>query len=132
MFNKTDVLATIDTIVSTRLFGDGTWLVDAKPTANMLSRTLEELGLTETLPDGITSRYTRLGKELDIDLQTVFMGLYDVGDAIMILEERNLLATNEAETLFDLWEKHEMQFDRWLRARVQQAYRDYHKVRLVH
>ena len=132
MFNKTDVLTTIDTIVSTRLFGDGTWLVDAKPTANVLTRTLEELGLTETLPDGITYRYTRLGKELDLDLQTVFMGLYDVGDAIMILEERNLLATNEADALFDLWEKHEMQFDRWLRARVQQAYRDYHNVKLVH
>ena len=132
MFNKTDVLTTIDTIVSTRLFGDGTWLVDAKPTANVLTRTLEELGLTETLPDGITYRYTRLGKELDLDLQTVFMGLYDVGDAIIILEERNLLATNEADALFELWEKHETQFEHSLRVRVQQAYRDYHKVRLVH
>jgi hypothetical protein len=132
MFYKTDVLTTIDTIVSKRLFGHGSWLVDGKPTASMLTRTLEELGLMETLSDGITCRCTRIGKEIDIELQSVFMGLCEVDDAIRILEDRNLLATNEGDALFELWEKHERQFEPWLRSRVQQAYRDYHNVRLVH
>ena len=132
MLNKTDVLTTIDTIVSKRLFGNGRWLVDGRPTADLLTKTLEELGLTQKLPDGITHRYTRLGKELEIDLQSVFMGLYDLGDVIIILEGRNLLAINEVDALFELWEKHETQFEPWLRVRVQQAYRDYHNVRLVH
>ena len=75
-------------------------------------------------------KYTNLAKELDIDLQQLFMGLWDPCEAPWVLEEHKLVDESECEALFDLMETDE--YEATLRARVQQAYRDYHKVMRVH
>ena len=75
MLSKTEILATVDTIASQRLFVDQKWFVDPK-TANSLHSTIKELGLIEPAPNNGT-KLTTLGTELNIDLQEVFMGLWE-------------------------------------------------------
>lgn len=131
MFDKTQLMTTIDAIVTQRLFGDGAWLVNFE-TCIALIRTLETLGLSEQLPDG-DSRCTKLGKEINADLQEVFMGLYDPFDALEILHCCKLVSDEEFEELIDLLEmKEEEEYEPLLRARVQQAYRDYYNSRVLH
>jgi len=127
MISRTEILTTVDAIASKRLFVDRTWLVD-RETSIALNTTLKKLGLIELLPDG--GRYTNLGKELDIDLQELFMGLWEPCEAPWVLEDHKLLDESECDALFDLMETDE--YEAKLRARVQQAYRDYHKVTRVH
>src|SRR4029077_13497685 len=129
MLSRTEILTTVDTIASKRLFVDRSWLVDREKSID-LDRTLEKLGLIEFLPDGVTMRNTKLGNELDIDLQQLFMGQWEPWEAPWVLEERQLLDESECEALFDLMEADEYEAE--LRARVQQAYRDYHKVMRFH
>jgi hypothetical protein len=129
MLSRTEILATADTIASKRLFVDRTWLVD-RETSIDLDRTLEKLGLIEFLPDGVTMRNTKLGNELDIDLQQLFMGQWEPCEAPWVLEDHKLVDASECEALFDLMETDA--YEAKLRARVQQAYRDYHKVMRVH
>ena len=129
MLNKTEILGTVDTIASKRLFVDRKWLVD-RETSIALNRTLEKLGLIEFLQDGVTMRYTKLGNELDIALQELFMGQWDPCDAVWVLEDRQLLDDSERDALVDLMETDE--YETQLRARVQDAYRTYHNVMHVH
>jgi hypothetical protein len=89
MISKTEILTTVDAIASRRLFSEPKWLVEGPITANALDRTLQTLGLAEPLPGG-GSRHTNLGKELNIDLQEVFMGLIDPWDAVHILGQSGL------------------------------------------
>jgi hypothetical protein len=129
MLSRAEILTTVDTIASNRLFVDPTWLVDPE-TSIALTRTLEKLGLIELLPDRVTMKYTNLGKELNIDLQQLFMGQWEPWEAPWVLEEHKLLDETECEALFDLMETDEYEAE--LRAHVQQAYRDYHRVMRVH
>jgi hypothetical protein len=132
MLSRSEILTTVDTIATKRLFVDRTWLVDHE-TSIALSRTLEKLGLIEVLPDGVTMKYTNLGNELDVGLQQLFMGHWEPCEAPWVLEERQLLDESECEALFDLMETMETdEYEAKLRARVQQAYRDYHKVMRFH
>ena len=130
MLSKTEILATVDTIASQRLFVDRKWFVDPK-TASSLYTAIGELGLIEPAPNNGT-KLTTLGKELNIDLQVVFMGLWDPWDAIGILKDQNLVTENEVGALYDLLEADERHYEPLLRARVQQAYRDYHKAKRLH
>jgi len=132
MLNKTEILTTVDAIATRRLFGDSRWLVDGPITASALSRTLQTLGLQEPLPNGADYKNTSLGRELNIDLQEVFMGLWEPWDAVHILNDHHLVADDEVDMLFDLLEMDEKRYEPILRARVQQAYRDFHKATLLH
>src|SRR5262249_24618120 len=67
-----------------RLFGDRPWLAD-RETCSMLHKQLTALGLQEHLSDSTLQR-TRLGKELNLDLQIVFMGLLEPYDMPYVLE----------------------------------------------
>ena len=129
MLNRTKILTTVDTIASKRLFVDRTWLVD-RETSIALDRTLKKLGLIDILPDGVTVRNTNLGNELNIDLQQLFMGQREPCDAPWVLEKHKLLDESECGALFDLMETDD--YEAGFRARVQQAYRDYHKVMRFH
>jgi hypothetical protein len=131
MISRTDIVATVDEIASRRLFSEPKWLVEGPITANALDRTLQTLGLAEPLPGG-GSRHTNLGKELNIDLQEVFMGLIDPWDAVHILEDNNLVSDDEVDSLFDLLEMDEKHYEAILRTRVQQAYRDHHGAKHLH
>jgi hypothetical protein len=131
MLNKTEILSRVDTIASKRLFVDGKWLADNKTVAIALNKILKEFGLVETLPNGDETS-TKLGKELDAELQLVFMGVFEPWDAISVLQDQNLITENEVEDLSDLLETDECHYEPLLRARVQQAYRDYHHAERVH
>ena len=132
MISKTEVVARVDEIASRRLFSDPKWLVDGPIAANVLDRTLQKLGLVEPLSGGTGYQNTNLGRELNIDLQLVFMGLFEPWDAIHILEDHNLVSDDEIDTLFDLLEMGEQHYEHILRARVQQAYRDYFGATRLH
>jgi hypothetical protein len=131
MLNKTEILTTVDAIATRRLFGQEKWLVDSPITASALMKTLQTLGLEEHLPNG-SIRCTNLGKEFNIDLQQVFMGLFEPWDAVHVLVDHHLIAEDEADMLFDLLEMDEKKYEPILRARVQQAYRDYYRATTVH
>jgi hypothetical protein len=129
MLTRTETSTILDAIASKRLFLDRTWLVD-RETSIALDSIQEKLGLIQLLPDGVTVRVTSLGKELDMDLQQVFMGQWEPCEAPWVLKDHKLLDESECEALFDLMETDE--YEAKLRGRVQQAYRDYHKVMRVH
>jgi hypothetical protein len=131
MINKTEAMAIVDAIASRRLFGDEKkWLVEGPNVANALNETLRTLGLVEE--DGRYIRFTALGKELNIDLQQVFMGLWEPWDAIHVLEQHDLLSADEIDSLVDLLEVGEERFEPIFKTLVQQAYRDYYGATRLH
>jgi len=61
------------------------------------------MGLKEPAP-GYPDAWqnTALGKELDVDLLSVFFGLWDEWDAIHVLETRGFVDAQEAQQLEDM------------------------------
>ena len=60
------------------------------------------------------------------------MGLWEPWDAVHVLIDHHLIAEDEVDTLFYLLEKGEKYYEPILKARVQQAYRDYYKATTLH
>ena len=92
---KAQVLRDLDTLVVSRLFGNGPWLVDAE-TESRISRKLCEMGLVE-----VVSRATAFGMEQHLDLKMVFMGMWDPGDALWELNDHGLIDADERDRLED-------------------------------
>jgi hypothetical protein len=130
MHSKTEIATRLDAIASTRLFGDGKWLVD-REVATGLNEAIGAMGLQEQLSEN-TSRDTVLGKEVNLSLYMVFMGLWEPWEMVHILEEHGLLDEDEIDPLFDLLERGEEHYEPALKACVQQAYRNYHRSTLLH
>ena len=87
-----------------RLFGGGAWLAD-REACDALSRKLDELGLQERVPGDISStRFTALGKELQLDLVMVFIGLWDELEMPTILEDHGLIDGLDVSRIYDLLE----------------------------
>ena len=85
----------LEAIVAMRLFGDGDWLVN-RETGPALSNLLLEMGLEERLPhDPSTTQSTTLGRQLNVDLQMAFMGLWEPFDMLSVLEEHGLIDADE-------------------------------------
>jgi hypothetical protein len=105
MHNKTEIVTTLDTIASQRLFGDGRWLVD-RAAAIELNEAINAMGLQEQVSEN-TSRDTALGKEVNLSLQMAFMGLWEPWDMIYVLEEHRLLDEDEVDHLCYLLERSE-------------------------
>jgi hypothetical protein len=82
------------------------------------------MGLEERVSEN-TFKRTSLGRALNIDLQTVFMGYWDITDMIFILEEHSLIDGEEVEEIFSLLEQDQYSI-RMLRTRVRQAYREHY------
>jgi hypothetical protein len=129
MHNKAEIATRLDTIASTRLFGDGRWLVD-RETATGLNEALGAMGLQEQLSEN-TSRDTALGKEFNLSLHMVFMGLWEPWEMVHILEQHGLFDEEEVDPLFNLLERGEEHYEPVLKARVRQAYRNYHRATLL-
>jgi hypothetical protein len=117
-------------IANTRLFGHEGWLAD-REAAIKLDEALQAMGLHEQVSAN-TFRNTTLGKEVDVDLHMVFMGLWEPWEMVLILEERGLLDEDEVDPLFDLLERDEKHYEPPFKARVQQAYRNFHKATVLH
>lgn len=73
--DKRGVIQEIHAMIDVRLFESPVWLVD-RETSAALDRKLIQLGLNERVSQHAT-RATRLGRELDVDLVMVFVGLWD-------------------------------------------------------
>jgi hypothetical protein len=127
---KTAIATRLAVISSTRLFGEEQWLVD-REAAIKLDEALQAMGLHEKVSAN-TFRNTTLGKEVDVDLHMVFMGLWEPWEMVLILEERGLLDEDEVDPLFDLLERDEKHYEPPFKARVQQAYRNFHKATVLH
>jgi hypothetical protein len=130
MDKKHEITTRLAVISGTRLFGQEQWLVD-REAAIKLNETLGAMGLREQVSAN-TFRNSTFGNELKVDLHKVFMGLWEPWDMIHVLEEHGLLDEDEVDHLFDLLQRDEEHYEPALKARVQQAYRNYHKATLLH
>ena len=85
--NEAKIIAELENMVVARLFSDQPWLADPE-TFSAANRKLIQMGLVEVVcVEPQTWQPTPLGKELDVDLFEVFMGLWDEWEVPRILEE---------------------------------------------
>jgi hypothetical protein len=99
--NKAKIIAELENMVVARLFSCQPWLADWE-TCSAYNRKLIQMGLVEEVcVEPQTWRYTPLGKELDIDLFHVFIGLFCEWEVPGILEKYGLLSESEADTILE-------------------------------
>jgi hypothetical protein len=91
-------------MMDTRLFGDRPWLADRENCAALYKK-LDEFGLQERVPGMIdTTRCTKLGAELNLDLMMVFMGLWEECSMVEILVDHGLIDKFDASRIYNLLE----------------------------
>lgn len=111
-----------------RLFGPQPWLADQK-TFDAIHQKLIQMGLVEQISvEPLTWRNSPLGKELDIDLFSVFLGIHWEGEIPGILEEYRLLDASEADVICERMS--EANAKSVLHGYVKRAYLDYRKATL--
>ena len=125
--NKAKIIAELENMVVTRLFGRQPWLADPE-TCDAVRRKLMQMGLVEQVRDEPLNRkliplnrkpvqmglvevvgdepfttwqITPLGKELDVDLFEVFMGIKWKCDVPIILAEHGLLNELEFDAILE-------------------------------
>jgi hypothetical protein len=125
--NKAKIIAELENMVVTRLFGRRPWLAD-RETISAYHRKLREMGLVEQVRvEPPTWQYTPLGKEVYIELFQVFIGLWDEWEVPLILEQHGLLDESECDAIFDLECTSEANAERLLSGYVKRAYFVYRK-----
>ena len=88
-------------MIVARLFSRQPWLAD-RETGSAYHRKLIQMGLVEQIcVEPQTWQNTPLGKQLDIDLFHVFIGLLADWDALSILEDYGLLQESEADAILE-------------------------------
>ena len=98
--NKAKIIAELENMVAARLFGRQPWLAD-RETYSAVNRKLIQMGLVEVVcVKPRTWRSTPLGKELDVELFEVFMGLFDEWEVPMILEHYRLIDESEVDVIW--------------------------------
>jgi hypothetical protein len=118
--NKAQIIAELENMVAARLFNQQPWPADPE-TCSAYHRRLIKMGLVEQA----TWRYTPLGKELNVELFEVFMGIIYEWDAPFILEEHGLLDESEFDAIGECTS--EAHAERLLSGYVKRAYFDYRK-----
>jgi len=125
--NKAEIIAELENMVVTRLFSHEPWLAD-RETVSAVYRKLIQMGLLEqTCAEPETWRISPLGKELDVDLFQVFMGVHYEGEVPMILEEYDLLNESETDEIYERLSEPQTNAERLLSGYVKRAYFDYRK-----
>ena len=123
--NKAKIIAELENMVAARLFSGRPWLAD-RETISAVDRKLVQMGLVEVVcVETQTWRATPLGKELNVDLFEVFMGLWDEWEVPMILKDYQLVDEAEAEALYARLDKADA--ESVLIGYVKRAYFDYRK-----
>ena len=100
--DKTTALCQLHGIIDHYLLGSGRWPADREGLSAILKK-VRELGLDEeVVPDSLphTTRSTRLGKELQLDLLLAFVGAWEMWEIPSILEDNGYLDRFEAEELY--------------------------------
>jgi hypothetical protein len=95
--NKAEIVAELEAMAWHRLFNCRHWLAD-RETFWAVHQKLIEMGLVEHISSD-TWRNTPLGKELDVDLYEVFMGLFDAWEVPNILEDHSFLDEWESDSI---------------------------------
>ena len=122
--NKAEIIAELENMVVARLFSGQPWLADPE-TCSAIWRKLIQMGLLEQVRYEPTRwRTTPLGKELDLDLFLVFMGVICEWDVPITLEEYGLLTEPEFDAII---ESSEADAETLLSGYVKRAYFDYRK-----
>jgi hypothetical protein len=124
--NKAEIIAELENMVVARLFSGQPWLADSE-TCSAYHRRLIKMGLVEEVrAESPTWPYTPLGKELNVELFEVFMGLWgELWDVPFILEEYGLLSESEFDAIGECTS--EADAERLLSGYVKRAYFDYRK-----
>ena len=88
---KCTVIKNLHTMIDARLFGVRPWLPDRED-CDAIRKKLDDMGLQERVPgDMLTTRSTALGRQLQLDLVMVFLGLWDEWEVPSILERYGLI-----------------------------------------
>src|SRR6516164_3810958 len=99
--NKAEIIVELENMVAARLFGRQPWLAD-RETFSAVNRKLIQMGLVKVVSvEPQTWRATPLGKELDVDLFQVFMGVICPWDVPMTLKEHGLLTKSEFDSILE-------------------------------
>ena len=123
--NKAQIIAELENMVVARLFSRRPWLEDWEAIA-AIERKLIQMGLVEVVcVETKTWRATPLGKELDVDLFQVFMGITWEWEMPITLEQYGLLSESEADAIFECASEADAEF--LLSGYVKRAYFDYRK-----
>ena len=101
--NKLDILCELHAVIATRLLGEGPWLMEREDALKSNERALA-IRLEEQV-NRDTWRLTALGKEMDLDLLSIFMGRWDYRDIPVILKQRGLITNSEADAIYEHWAK---------------------------
>jgi hypothetical protein len=91
--NKAEIIAELESMAVARLFSGQPWLADWE-TFSAFNRKLVQMGLVEQV-EPETWRYTSLGKEVDVGLFEVFMGLIHEWDVLATLGHYGLIDESE-------------------------------------
>jgi hypothetical protein len=94
---KPEIVAELEAMAWHRLFDSRHWLAD-RETIWAVHQKLIKMGLVEQISSD-TWRNTPLGKELDVDLFEVFMGLFHEWEVPYILEDHGLVDEWESDTI---------------------------------
>ena len=123
--NKSEIIAELENMVVARLFSGQPWPPDPE-TISAYDRKLAQMGLMEQDSGAQTWRPSPLGKELDVHLFEVFMGLWgELWDVPFILEEYGLLDESAFDAISECTS--EANAERLLSGYVKRAYFDYRK-----
>jgi len=115
-----EVTLRLHSMVEKILFGTNPW----PPKPVVVNQALDKLGVEECIDERGTCQLSRLGKKVDADLFRIWLGGFEVWDALWIIEERELICPIDAE---EMWERIEAGDDvtRELRLLLQQSYLTY-------
>ena len=123
--NKAKIISELENMVVARLFGRQPWLADPE-TCPAVHRKLIQMGLVEVVClEPQTWRTSPLGKELDVELFEVFMGLWDAWEVPIILEDYRLIDESEVDVIYARMDKGDA--ESILIGYVKRAYFDYRK-----
>jgi hypothetical protein len=123
--NRAKIITELENMVVARLFSRRPWLAD-RETSPAVIRRLLQLGLWECIcVEPCTWRMSRLGKELDIELFNVFLGITEEWVVPMILQQYEFIDESEADAICSRMENTDA--SAVLSGYVKRAYFEYHK-----
>jgi hypothetical protein len=128
--NKAQIVAELEAMAWYRLFNSCQWLAD-RETIYAVNQKLIKMGLVERISSD-TWRTTPSGKELDVNLFEVFMGLFDAWEVPSILEDHRLIDEWEIDSLYARMSR-KANHESVLIGYVRRAYLDYRRaIKFLH